>query len=133
MHFNMPEHFTSRTDMIEWLIDNCPRPAVVRALQANSVEFLGGFTKIPPSNLPGWVFEVRLLIARRIIIVCILANDKKHKYEIRIVKCVPWKNWDGVFHGVLMKDSLNSGDKPFTYKGLYDAARQTSNRPPDTQ
>lgn len=129
----MPKHFTSRTDMIEWLIDNCPRQAICRALQANSVEFLGGFTKIPPSNLPGWIFKVVLLIANRTINVCILANDKKHKYEIRIVKHIPWDQWFGDFHGVLMKRSLQSGDKPEEYRRYYNAARQTSDRPSDTQ
>lgn len=129
----MPKHFTSRTDMIEWLIDNYPRPAVVRALQANSVEFLGGFTKIPPSNLPGWIFKITLLIAKRTVNVCILANDLKHKYEIRNVKNIPWDQWCGVFHAILMINSLDSGDKPEEYRRLYDAARQTSDRPPDTQ
>lgn len=123
----MPEHFRTRLDLIEWLIANCPRPSIVRALQANRVEFLGGFTKIPPSNLPGWIFKIEKL-SGKVIRVCILADDIKHKYRIRIVKRIPWENWDGIFHGVLVIDNLNSGDKPFTYKELYDAARQTSNR-----
>ena len=123
----MPKHFRSRTDMIEWLIANCPRPAVVRALQANRVEFLGGFTKIPPSNLPGWIFKVQ---SAKITNVCILANDLKHRYEIRIVKHVPWENWHGMFHGILMKDSLHSGDDPLQYKELYNAAK--SNRSPES-
>jgi len=116
----MPKHFQSRTDMILWLIENCPRPAIVRALEMGKVEFLGGFDPVPPSNLPGWIFVVKNKN------VCILANDLKHKYEIRIVKRIFWKNWCGVFHGVLIPGSLNSGDKPEFYKELYDAA--TSNR-----
>lgn len=121
----MPKHFTSRTDMIEWLIDNCPRQAIVRALQANRIEFLGGFTKIPPSNLPGWIFRVGM-VSGQTKNICILANDLKHKYEIRIVKHEPWENWHGMFHGILMKDSLHAGDKPLLYKELWNAAQ--SNR-----
>ena len=117
----MAEHFRSRTDMIEWLIENCPRPAIVQALETNKVEFLGGFHPIPPSDLPGWIFKVRNKN------VCILANDAKQKYEIRIVKHVPWQNWQGMFVNILLTSSLNSGDKPFEYKELYDAAK--SNRP----
>lgn len=118
----MSEHFRTRLDMIEWLIANCPRPSIVRALKANRVEFLGGFTKIPPSNLPGWIFRIEMLSGKTKN-VCILANDLKHKYEIRIVKREPWENWDGLFHGVLIKDTLNSGDDPLQYERLYNAAR----------
>lgn len=116
----MPEHFRSRTDMIEWLIENCPRPAIVRALQYNKVEFLGGFNPIPPSDLPGWIFKVKNKN------VCILANDTKRKYEIRIIKHVPWGNWCGMFHGLIIAESLSSGDNPEFYKELKDAAK--SNR-----
>lgn len=119
----MPKHFISRTDMIEWLIDNCPRQAICRALQANRVEFLGGFTKIPPSNLPGWIFKITLFRSRAEKIICILANDLKYKYEIRMVKYIPWENWHGMFHGILMKDSLHAGDDPVKYKEKYDATK----------
>ena len=111
--------------MIEWLIDNCPRKSICRALQANEVEFLGGFTKIPPSNLPGWIFAVRL--PGKIKNLCILANDKKLKYEIRIVKCVPWENWNGGFYEKYFPGNLQSGDKPLTYEELKNAKTRTTN------
>lgn len=82
----MPKHFRSQTDMIEWLIENCPRQSIVRALEAGKAEFLGGFTKIPPSNLPGWIFKLPTKN------LCILCNDAKYKYELRIVKNIPWEN-----------------------------------------
>lgn len=112
--------------MIEWLIANCPRPSIVRALEANKVEFLGGFNLIPPSNLPGWIFRVITLAATERD-VCILANDKEHKYEIRIVKGVPWKHWQGMFGGILLVNRLNSGDHPLRYKEYWNAAK--SSRP----
>ena len=37
----MPKHFISRNDMIKWLTSQCPRPAIVRALDSGRVEFLG--------------------------------------------------------------------------------------------
>jgi len=116
----MPEHFRTRNDMINWLVANCPRKAIVHALDKGKVEFLGGFTSIPPSNLPGWIFKVT---SKQVQNVCILANDKDHKYEIRIIKRIPWKNWDGVWHGIGMKHSLNSGDHPLAYKELFDAEK----------
>lgn len=129
----MPEHFQSRTDMINWLITNCPRPSIVRALKANRVEFLGGFTKIPPSNLPGWIFKVRLSSGCKY--VCILCNDLEHKYEIRLVRCVPWESWSGAKRFLYRFETLLvGGDKPSVYYKLWElknaekSARQTKNQ-----
>ena len=122
----MPEHFQTRNDMIKWLIANCPRPAIVRALEANRVEFLGGFKLIPPSNLPGWIFKITTL-GGKIKNVVILANDLKLKYEIRIVKRVPWENWAGDFCGLIIPGRIHNGDKPLQYKELWNDAK--SNRP----
>lgn len=116
----MPEHFQTRNDMIKWLTAQCPRPAIVRALDAGRVEFLGGFNPLL-AEMAGWVFKVTLRPGN-IKNVCILCNEKKHKYEIRMVKHIPWQYWSGVFHGILIKENLNSGDKPIQYKELYDAA-----------
>jgi len=123
----MPEHFTSRTDMIEWLIANCPRPSIVRALKANKVEFLGGFKQIPPSNLPGWIFKVTLE-SGKIRYVCILCNDLEHKYEIRLVKYVPWENWNGSRHGIILEFSLNNGDNTLLYKRLQELKNAEKSR-----
>ena len=117
----MPEHFRSKNDMLEWLIANCPRPAIVRTLKADKVEFLGGFKSIPPSNLPGWIFKVK---EKNVVI---LANDAKQKYEIRIAKHVPWKSWAGDFCGLIIPGRIHNGDNPEKYKELWNAAK--SNRP----
>lgn len=104
-------HFQSKENIIDWLIDNCPRPAIVRALECGIVEFLGGFKPIPPSTLPGWILKVTSIHDRKWN-VAILANGIKHIYEIRIIKSVPWKNYCGG------KLSLYQGDNPEKYKGL---------------
>ena len=123
----MSEHFRSRTDMIDWLIANCPRKAIVRALEKGQVEFLGGFTKIPPSDLPGWIFKVTLLKSKRVQHVCILANDLKRKYGMRTVKHVPWGSWAGDFCGLIVPGRIHNGDKPLQYKELWNAEK--SRRP----
>jgi hypothetical protein len=124
----MSKHFRTRTDIVEWLIDNCPRPAIVRALESDSMEFLGGFVKIPPSNLPGWIFKVKLVLSDQIKYVCILANEIKHKYEIRIVKHVPWEYWQGVLAGIFMPHRLNSGDNSNLYKSLWELKNAEKSR-----
>lgn len=121
----MPEHFRTRLDMINWLIANCPRPAIVRALKSNRVEFLGGFTKIPPSDLPGWIFKIRML-SGKIKNVCVLCNDEKQKYEIRTVNNVPWINWAGEFCGLIIPGRLKNGDNPEKYRRFRDNAEKNN-------
>lgn len=112
-------HFQSRDQIIDWLIDNCPRPAIVRALDYGQVEFLGGFKLIPPSALPGWILKVTSLYNKKWN-VAVLANDKEHRYEIRIIKSIPWKNWVGIFYASIFRVKLFSGDNPKLYKELRD-------------
>jgi len=114
----MPKHFQNRNDMIKWLIAQCPRPAIVRALDAGRVEFLGGFKPLL-AGMPGWCFRVTLA-PKNIKNVCILCNDKKYKYEIRIVKHVPWQYWNGVMLGkLIIRSDLNRGDNPTLYLNLW--------------
>ena len=108
-------HFQSRENIIDWLIDNCPRPAIERALIDGRVEFLGGFNPIPPSTLPGWILKVISLHDKQWIIA-VLANDIKHVHEIRIIKTILWENWIGTDHC----NKLFSGDNPKKYKELRD-------------
>jgi len=106
-------HFQSKENMVDWLINNCPRPAIVRALEQGRVEFLGGFKLIPPSTLPGWILQVNSIYGK-CWNIAVLANDIKHIYEIRIMKSVPWKNWIGTNS----HNKLFCGDNPETYKEL---------------
>lgn len=115
----MSRRFRNRTEIVEWLIDNCPRPAICRALEGDSMEFLGGFTKIPPSDLPGWIFRIVMVKTGKVKNVCILANQVKHKYEIRIIKHVPWEYWGGIVGGIFMPHRLNAGDNPNLYMELW--------------
>lgn len=115
-------HFQTEKDVINWLIDNCPRPAIERALTDGRVEYLGGFNPIPPSTLPGWIVKITSVYDKQWI-VAILADSIKHRYEIRIIKTVPWKNWMGTdpfFGHKKFMSKLFSGDNPERYKELRD-------------
>jgi len=116
-------HFQSKENIIDWLIDNCPRPAIERALIDGRVEFLGGFDQIPPSTLPGWIVRVVSIYSKQWN-VAILANNIKHIYEIRIIKSIPWKNWMGELNGI-MRNKLFSGDYPQKYKELKDGKNKS--------
>jgi len=115
-------HFRSKENVINWLIDNCPRPAIKRALVDGRIEFLGGFDPIPPSILPGWIVKATSIYGKKNWYVAILANDIKHYYEIRIIKSVPWKNWVGTtfWDDNDFRVPLFSGDNPKVYRRLKD-------------
>lgn len=114
-------HFQSKDNVIDWLIDNCPRRSIVRALEKGKIEYLGGFSQIPPSALPGWILKVTSIYGGKWNVV-VLVNDKDHRYEIRIIKTVPWKNWLGVafWDKNCFAHELLSGDHPKKYKELKD-------------
>lgn len=115
-------YFRSKENIIDWLIDNCPRRPIVRALEQGKIEYLGGFSLIPPSTLPGWILKVMSIYGGKWIIA-VLANDIKHIYEIRIIKSVPWKNWvgtDRLFNHKKFRIKLFSGDNPELYKEFRD-------------
>ena len=110
-------HFQSRTHLILWLENNCPRPSIVRALYEGTVEFYGGFNPVPPTKHPGWIMGVRSAHGRIYYVAVIAYRDH---YGIRILRDVPWGNWVGT---VLWNDSefrtqMFSGDHPEEYKKL---------------
>lgn len=111
-------HFQSKDNLVDWLIKKCPRPAIVRALEHGTVEHLGGFNPIPPSTLPGWILKVTSPLGGKWN-VAVLANDITHRYEIRIIQTIPWKNWRGELNGI-MCSALFCGDNPEQYKELRD-------------
>lgn len=110
-------HFQSRTHIILWLENNCPRPSIVRALNEGQVEFFGGFKLIPPTTQPGWVIRVTS-VHDRTWYVAIICYD--HQYGIRILRDVPWGNWCGINKNGIgrFKPFLYCGDNPVEYLKL---------------
>lgn len=101
----------TKDNLIEWLINNCPRKAVVRSLQDNGAELLGGFVKIPPSNYSGWIIRTKSVYDRTWI-VAITANKTKPDYGIRILDKVPWEYYCGG------GSKLYEGDSPSFCKAM---------------
>ena len=88
----MTIHFQSKNHLLTWLENNCPRKAVVRALLEGTVEYLGGFSKIPPTTQPGWITKVTSIHGREWIVAVIAYQNR---YGIRILSEVPWRWWNG--------------------------------------
>jgi len=110
-------HFQSKTHIILWLEKNCPRQAIVRALHEGEVEFLGGFSPVPPTSHPGWIIRVTS-VHGKIWYVAVIAYQ--NRYGIRILKDVPWQYWTGNSEG--KPGSLYNGDDPVLYWGRHEHA-----------
>jgi len=116
--------FETKNSLIKWLINNCPRPLIVRSLQRSGAECLGGFSPVPPSTERGWILRVTSPHGRTII-VAVLAYKDKPRYGIRILKNVPWEHWIGDNYRI---DGLYTGDNPSLYKHLRDVTIERKNR-----
>ena len=108
-------HFQSKTHIILWLENNCPRPAITRALYGGQVEFFGGFDPILPTTHPGWILRTTS-IHNKVRYVAVICYD--HRYGIRILKDVPWDKWRGTDFRGKLGPPLYHGDNPEIYKEL---------------
>lgn len=106
-------HIRTRNDLIDWLENHAPRPAIARAMQEGQIENFGAFEKIPPSFNPGWIVRVTSKFNTTWYIA--IQEDFPHRgFITRILDKVPWKNWIGEF----AKNKLYQGDDPRIYKEL---------------
>jgi len=108
-------HFQSKTHIVGWLINNCSRKAICRALNEGQVEFFGGFDPIPLTTHPGWIMRVTS-IRGRTWYVAVICYDRR--YGIRILRDVPWDKWHGTDSRGVFGPPLYRGDHPEEYKEL---------------
>ena len=102
-------HFQTKNHLLMWLEKNCPRKSIVRALRDETVEHLGGFSKIPPTSHPGWIVRVTSIHDKEFIVAVIAYQSR---YGIRVLSEVPWRYWCGQQGEV--ESSLINGDNPWT-------------------
>ncbi len=112
-------HFQSRTHIILWLEDHCPRPAITRALYEGEVEFFGGFDPVPPTSDPGWIIRVTSVHGKIWYVAVIAYRDH---YGIRILRDVPWGNWQG--STAKNRTALMNGDNFIEYWELREVLNE---------
>lgn len=88
------QYIRNRNELIEWLEENIPIKAIVRALLEGEHEVLGAFREIPPGNEPGWI--VKITSAHRKVWYVVIQGDRvKHRYTLRCIDSPPWQYWVG--------------------------------------
>lgn len=123
-------HFTQRKHLIDWLLRNCTRKTVVRAMEEGSIEHLGSFSKLGPKNKPGWIVLVTSERGKPWFIE-VVSRLKLGGFGVYITEVrknttfpVPWKYWQG---DVIRRPDvprelydLWDGDNPTEYERLRD-------------
>ena len=100
-----------KNSLIEYLIANLPRKAVVRSLLQNGAECLGGFSEIPPSDRAGWIVRTTSVHGKTWIVAIITCGGKV-RYGLRILTRVPWEFYCGG------SNDLYDGDRPYMYRAI---------------
>lgn len=125
------QHFTERKHLINWIMRNCIRKSVVRAMDEGTVEHLGTFTNLGPGmKNPGWIIRA-ISETGKVWIVEIVARPFINGYGVYIrpnrevpVPWVPWERWaGGAGHPDFPGNPLYSGDNPVEYRRLKDERR----------
>jgi hypothetical protein len=110
----------TRSDLLEYLAEHPPRPAIARAIsEGQPIEFLGGFSHIPPGNRPGWCVRIKSRTGKKFYVGIITPQNISHELVVRCLDKIPWKYWDGD----VGKGNLYRGDRPERYQRLKRGSR----------
>jgi len=104
----------SRESLINFILDSRISRSIHRAILEGTVEYLGGFSHIPPSNDPGWILRCNSPITKKHWNVAVVARDASANYVVRIVPKLPWQWWVGDCGN----PQLYRGDRPDKYANL---------------
>ncbi len=123
-------HFFTRKHLLDWLILNCTRKTVVRAMGEGAIEHLGAFIKLGPHELPGWIVKVTSNRGKSWYVEAVKHPTHK-RYCIFVTQNsmrIPWEQWDGgdgldpIAGSTPMP--LYDGDNPIEYGRLRDERRR---------
>lgn len=127
-----PVRIRNRTDLVLYARDHVQSHSCERAIVEGRVECLGGFTRIPPKQGPGWMLKVTSR-HDRVWLIAVTADDIKHTYQVWQADEIPWKFWDGLIYPIFQlhepTHGLRNGDKPEAYnieRALTLESRRTS-------
>ena len=77
-----PFNYTGEASLFAWIAKHAGRGWAKRAIESGEAELLGGFDKIPPSSLPGWVVRLKSPLGREGLVAVLIGTP--HYYMIEI-------------------------------------------------
>lgn len=101
--------FCHRSELIEYARRHVSRLTVQRAFLTGTVESLGGFSRIPPGDRPGWILRVTTRFGREHLIAVIALPLN---FSVSEIDQVPWAYWDGKLG---RSPTVYEGDHPEVY------------------
>jgi len=116
-------HLRTRNEIMKWLEEHAPRPAIARAMQEGSTELLGVFRHVLPYGKMGWIVNVTSKHGS-VWHVGIHAHEHMQGYWCHVTSQVFWEHWMGdVSDGIIGPDSNQSkplyvGDNPEIYEEM---------------
>ena len=84
----------TRTQLIEFICKNVGQRVIARACHEGKVVVAGGFERISPSLLPGWITVITSKTGR-VWIIAVLTDDFQQQYRATVVKEIPWGYYAG--------------------------------------
>ena len=118
----MSLHIHNRNNLFKMLEENVPFSAIDAALDTGSIELLGGFERVPPSDNPAWIIVVT---SKRGTIWNVVLTP--HESPIRIstwtIQRIPWEHWVGKTD---RDPGIYDGDHPIEYEKRKQKARATN-------
>jgi len=102
------ERIDTRTQLIKYIHNNAPRPAIKTACYRGSVEVLGGFRNIPPSTRSGWIVVITSEFGR--VWYVAVMEETGAGWKVGVIKNIPWRNYIGVKNRGF--PSIHDGDNP---------------------
>jgi hypothetical protein len=115
----------TRDDLLSFIEDRVNRRGMVRALTNGDVEVLGGFSSIPPRNLPGWIVKADTGLRAYHLAVTVEQGGVHRVWNL--VGGVPWESWVGD-NEAFKNNRLTTGDHPDLYIERRNDARTTSEK-----
>ncbi len=97
----------TRDQMIAYIQANLMHTTAASAVRDGSVEWLGGFSKVFPSDKPGWILKAVSRFKKTWYVG--VAPDGKFGVRISVIPEVLWEDYEG---GTSV---LYSGDRPEVY------------------
>lgn len=90
------ERIETRSQLIRFIEKDAVHRAIGRAChhENGSVQVLGGFSMIPPTERPGWIVSITSAYGQTWL-VAVLAYDYEHVFKSRVVEAIPWSLYVG--------------------------------------